>query len=123
MTAKFAKKNKTVARTIQIRGKQTLHDLHAAIFDAFDRKEDHLYEFQVGGKGPMDERARKFGTPVPVGTHDSTLWVGTYGYARVSVYAARGYDGVLNRQEGARCLSLPLRRPHEHARKLITGLS
>ena len=67
VTAKFARKNKTVSRTIQIRGKQTLHDLHEAIFDAFDREEDHLYEFQVGGKGPMDEQARKFGPPLPMG--------------------------------------------------------
>jgi hypothetical protein len=49
VTAKFAKKNKTVSRTIQIRGSQTLQDLHEAIFDAFDREEEHLYEFQVGG--------------------------------------------------------------------------
>lgn len=67
VTAKFAKKNKIVSRTIQIRGKQTLQDLHEAIFDAFDRDDEHMYEFQVGGKGPMDEQARKYGPPVPTG--------------------------------------------------------
>ena len=32
-------------RTIAIRGGQTLHDLHYAIFAAFNRSEDHLYSF------------------------------------------------------------------------------
>ena len=63
MSAKFVKKNKTVSRTILIRGEQTLQELHEAIFDAFDREEEHMYEFQVGGKGPMDPKARKYGPP------------------------------------------------------------
>jgi hypothetical protein len=45
MTEKFIKKNKVVCRTIQIRGDQTLEDLHFAIFDAFDREEQHMFEF------------------------------------------------------------------------------
>lgn len=57
----FAKKNPSVLRTIQIRGDQTLEDLHMAIFDAFDREEEHMYEFQVGGKRPMDRKARRYG--------------------------------------------------------------
>jgi len=71
MTEKFIKKNKVVSRTIQIRGDQTLEDLHCAIFDAFDREDEHMYEFQVGGKGPMDPKARRyvlsgaFGNPMP----------------------------------------------------------
>ncbi len=60
MTEKFLKKNKAVCRTIQIRGDQTLEDLHHAIFDAFDREDQHMYEFQVGGKGPMDPKARRY---------------------------------------------------------------
>jgi len=60
MTENFIKKNKAVCRTIQIRGDQTLEDLHYAIFDAFDREEQHMYEFQVGGKGPMDPKARRY---------------------------------------------------------------
>ncbi|MFH1707121.1 MAG: hypothetical protein ABIF71_04300 [Planctomycetota bacterium] len=61
LSAKFIKKNKVVCRTIQIRGDQTLEDLHNAIFDAFDREEEHMYEFQVGGKGPWDPDAKEFG--------------------------------------------------------------
>jgi len=60
MTKKFIKKNKVICRTIQIRGDQTLEDLHYAIFDAFGREDQHMYEFQVGGKGPMDPKAKKY---------------------------------------------------------------
>ena len=49
----FIEKNPVISRTIQIRGKQKLEDLHYAIFKAFDREEEHLYEFQFGGKRPM----------------------------------------------------------------------
>src|SRR5207253_7941149 len=60
MTDSFIKKNKVISRTIQIRGDQTLEDLHHAIFEAFDREEEHMYEFQIGGKGPMDPKARRY---------------------------------------------------------------
>jgi len=60
MAKSFLKKNKVICRTIQIRGDQTLEDLHHAIFEAFDREEEHMYEFQVGGKGPMDPDARRY---------------------------------------------------------------
>jgi hypothetical protein len=53
ITKAFAQKNPVISRTIQIRGDQTLKDLHDAIFDAFGRWEEHMYEFQFG-KGPMD---------------------------------------------------------------------
>ena len=47
----FLAENPVVSRTIQMRGGQTLADLHEAIFRAFDREEyDHLYEFQFGKK-------------------------------------------------------------------------
>ena len=61
---KFAKKNKVISRTIQIRGDQTLEDLHDAIFEAFDREEEHMYEFQVGGKRPSDPKARRYALPM-----------------------------------------------------------
>lgn len=61
MTEKFVKKNKVICRTIQIRGDQTLEDLHRAIFDAFDREDEHMFEFQVGGKELMDPKARRYG--------------------------------------------------------------
>jgi len=60
VTEQFVKENPEVYRVIELRGDQTLDDLHRAIFDAFDREEEHLYEFQVGGKKPMDERARRY---------------------------------------------------------------
>jgi hypothetical protein len=62
ITEKFAKKNPVVSRTIQMRGDQTLEDLHHAIFDAFDRFDEHLYEFQFG-KGPMDPKAPRYVLP------------------------------------------------------------
>lgn len=64
ITEAFAKKNPSVLRTIQIRGDQTLEDLHEAIFDAFDRVEEHMYEFQIGGKGPMDRKAKRYALPM-----------------------------------------------------------
>lgn len=67
MTESFLKKNKVVSRTIQIRGDQTLAELHRAIFDAFDREQEHMYEFQIGGEGPMDPRARRY--VLPAGMH------------------------------------------------------
>lgn len=60
VTEKFQKKNPAVIRTIEIRGDQTLEDLHWTIFEAFDRDEEHLYEFQLGGKRPQDPKARRY---------------------------------------------------------------
>jgi hypothetical protein len=61
MTKKFIDKNPVVSRTLEIQGDQTLEDLHDAIFDAFDREDEHLYEFQIGGKGPNDPDAKRYG--------------------------------------------------------------
>jgi hypothetical protein len=49
----FTKTNSVISRTIQIRGDQTLEDLHNAIFEAYDRFDEHMYEFQFG-KRPME---------------------------------------------------------------------
>lgn len=57
---KFIKRNPVIARTIEVRGDQTLEELHNAIFKAFNRFDKHLYEFQVGGKGPNDPKARRY---------------------------------------------------------------
>ena len=57
----FIEQNPIISRTIEIRGERTLEDLHHAIFDAFDRVEEHLYEFQIGGKGPHDPNAKNYG--------------------------------------------------------------
>lgn len=45
--------DREISRRIDILGHQTLHDLHAAIFEAFERWEEHLYEFNLG-EGPAD---------------------------------------------------------------------
>lgn len=64
MTQKFVKQNRVISRTIQIRGDNTLEDLHRTIFRAFNRQNAHMFEFQVGGKGPMDRKARRYVPPV-----------------------------------------------------------
>jgi len=51
ITAAYAKRK--ISRRIDILGRQTLHDLHQAIFTAFERWEEHLYEFNLG-QGPAD---------------------------------------------------------------------
>ncbi len=70
----FVKKNPVVSRMIQIRGDQTLQDLHYAIFDAFGRWEEHMYEFQFG-KGPMDPKGPRYVMPMafenPLGEDNS----------------------------------------------------
>ena len=60
--AKFG--NKVVRRNIEIRGDQTLEQLHQAIFAAFDRSDEHLYEFQFG-KRPFDPNGSNYGIPDP----------------------------------------------------------
>jgi hypothetical protein len=58
LSEKFA--NKEYSRVIEIRGDQTLADLHLAIFNAYDRWEQHLYEFQFG-KRPHDPAGPNYG--------------------------------------------------------------
>ncbi len=53
---------KEISRTIQIRGDQTLEDLHHAIFKAYDRFDEHFYEFQFG-KGPHDPKGKRYVLP------------------------------------------------------------
>lgn len=55
---KFA--NKEISRVIEIRGDQTLEQLHQAIFQAYDRSDEHLYEFQLG-KRPFDPAGPNYG--------------------------------------------------------------
>lgn len=65
MTEEFAKKNPVISRTIRIRAEQTLERLHKAIFAAFNREDPHMYEFQFGGKGPMDHpKAKRYVLPM-----------------------------------------------------------
>lgn len=62
LSKKFA--NKEIRRVIEIRGDQTLEDLHYAIFKAYDRWDEHLYEFQFG-KRPFDPDGIRYGVPGP----------------------------------------------------------
>ena len=55
--------DESILRVIEIRGDQTLADLHFAIFDSFDREDEHLYEF-ILGKTPRDRKGPTFGVMV-----------------------------------------------------------
>jgi Plasmid pRiA4b ORF-3-like protein/Domain of unknown function (DUF6398) len=57
----FVAKNPVISRTIEIQGSSTLKALHQILFKAFGRKEEHMYEFQVGGQRPNDPNARRYG--------------------------------------------------------------
>lgn len=61
VTEQFVKKHPQILRTVEIKGSQTLEKLHRVIFAAFDREEEHLYEFQVGGDGPDDPDCQRYG--------------------------------------------------------------
>lgn len=60
VTEEFVKANPEVSRTIELQGRNTLKALHQILFRAFDRSEQHLYEFQIGGRGPHDPNARRY---------------------------------------------------------------
>ncbi len=51
---------KGIYRTVDALSTNTLEDLHDEIFDLFDRFDDHLWEFQIGGKHPYSKEARRF---------------------------------------------------------------
>ena len=61
VTEAFIEKNPIIARTIEISSEETLADLHQIIFEAFDREDEHMYEFQIGGMGPNDPEALRYG--------------------------------------------------------------
>ena len=62
VTEDFAKRNPSISRAIEIRGDQTLQHLHRAIFEALDREEEHMYEFQFG-TGPHDRSGPRYVLP------------------------------------------------------------
>ena len=59
----FAKQSGRVKRTIEIRGDQTLADLHETLFSAFDREDEHMYEFQFGERA-HDPANRRYVLPM-----------------------------------------------------------
>ncbi|MDJ0703246.1 MAG: plasmid pRiA4b ORF-3 family protein [Leptolyngbyaceae cyanobacterium MO_188.B28] len=65
VSEEFIAENPQVSRTIEIKGDNTLKDLHKILFKAFDREEEHMYEFQVGGSRPNDPKARRYGLKQP----------------------------------------------------------
>ena len=48
--------DKKIWRRISLLGNQTLDDLHEAIFEAFDRYDDHLYSFCISPPGTRGRR-------------------------------------------------------------------
>jgi len=55
------KESPKVWRKIKIKGSQTLHNLHKAIFKAYERYEEHLYAFFLSNK-PWDSSS-EYGLP------------------------------------------------------------
>ena len=50
----FLERNPDVSRTIEVRGDQTLQDLHEAALAAFDREDDQLYSIYLGAGRKRD---------------------------------------------------------------------
>ena len=69
---KFLKRNPEISRTIQIRSDQTLEDLHHAIFQAFARFDEHMYEFPFG-KGPNDPKGQRYVLPDAFDPHERNV--------------------------------------------------
>jgi hypothetical protein len=67
VSEEFVDRNPVVSRAIQIRGEQTLEDLHYAIFDAFEREEEHLFEFQFGDR-PQARNSKRYVLPMGMDT-------------------------------------------------------
>ena len=57
------KESPKIWRKIEIKGNQTLHHLHKAIFEAYERYDEHLYAFFMSNK-PWD-RSSEYGLPDP----------------------------------------------------------
>ena len=67
--------NKEISRVIEVRGDQTLQQLHEAIFQAYDRWDEHLYEFQFGRR-PFDPDGPNYGLPTGKKRNHSSKSVG-----------------------------------------------
>ena len=97
ITERFAKQHPVISRTIQIPSDHTLESLHYAIFDIFDREDEHMYEFQIGGKRPADPKARCYVLPAafevdyPAHKRGGDLTKTTIGSLGLKVNEAFGY--------------------------------
>ena len=74
-----AESNARVSRTLQLRGDQTLADLHRAIGEAFGFQEETVYEFQLG-KEPFDPDGPRYVLP---GAYEVSVDDGTPAAGRV----------------------------------------
>ncbi len=63
--------NREISRALEIRGDQTLDQLHHAIFQAYDRTEQHAYEFQLGRR-PHDPEGPDYGIAAASGKKKAT---------------------------------------------------
>jgi len=64
--------NPQPSRTIEIRGDQTLEELHYALYAAFGRDEEHMYEFAFG-KRPRDPRSIRYTLPMALDDGDPAM--------------------------------------------------
>ena len=53
-----------IVRVIDMRPKHTLEKLHTVLFHAFDRYDDHMYEFSFGADRPYSKKAVRYGIPM-----------------------------------------------------------
>jgi hypothetical protein len=96
-----------VWRRIAVHGDQTLHHLHAAIFQAFDREEEHLYSFYFPKPGarsrdrlrtaveythPFNARQDPFGERVPDASRTKL--------ARLELQVGRTFDYLFDFGDG-----------------------
>jgi hypothetical protein len=70
---RLAEEKTQASRTLQLRGDQTLAELHQGICDAFGFPVEWLYEFQFG-KEPMDPQGPRYVLP---GAHEVSVQDGT----------------------------------------------
>ena len=84
----FSLENPEIVRFIELQGKNTLADLHAILFKAFDREDEHMYEFQLGGLGPNDPNAQCYGVSGDKGVETAKTAIATLG---LSVNDSFGY--------------------------------
>jgi len=66
MTEGFCKANKKVVRRIEMRGDQTLAELHEAIFQAFEREDEHMFDFRLNDREYMDLDAKRYVLPFAI---------------------------------------------------------
>lgn len=79
LRAPGAREGSGVLRTIQIRGDQTLADLHRIVCAAFCRESEQLYEFQLG-REPLDPEGPRY---VLAGAYEVSVADGTPAAGRV----------------------------------------